>query len=275
MTQEISRIAEIADRYDVIVFDQWGVLHDGSSPYPGAIRCIESLAARDIAVLSNSGKRARPNAARISAMGFGENAFSTVMTSGEALWADIAACRIAETRFFPIERAAGDAESWAGDLEIELTPLDGAEAVLLMGLPDGATLEDWMPVLHAALERGLPVHCSNPDRKSPRAGGTVISPGALAFAYEAMGGQTSFYGKPHRPVFDALALALPGASYLMVGDSLEHDIAGASDAGWDSVFVSGGLYAPLFKAAPWEAVLPKLAAEQGAPPPTYIIGEIA
>ena len=37
MTLKIESILEISNKYDAIVFDQYGVLHDGKIPYLGAI----------------------------------------------------------------------------------------------------------------------------------------------------------------------------------------------------------------------------------------------
>ncbi|MEM6896899.1 MAG: TIGR01459 family HAD-type hydrolase [Pseudomonadota bacterium] len=269
MTQRIETIAEIAGGYEAIVFDQWGVLHNGASPYPGAVQCLQDLP-RPVAVLSNSGKRAAPNAERIADMGF-TRSFEVVMTSGEALWRDIDRGHIPQSTFHAIERAPGDAEVWSDGLDISFEPMDRAEAVLLMGLPDGSALRDWSPVLARANAANLPVYCSNPDRKSPRADGYVISPGAVAFAYEKMGGDVTYYGKPHRPIFESLKDALGSERILMVGDSLEHDISGAAQAGWDSVFVGGGLYADAFADAPWQDALEGL---NPAVPPTYFIGEV-
>ena len=73
--------------------------------------------------------------------------FNQIMTSGEALWHDIDQGKIAQSKFFAIERAQGDALAWAEGLRIELTELHNAQAVLLMGLPDAAKLADWQPVL--------------------------------------------------------------------------------------------------------------------------------
>ncbi|WP_421854959.1 TIGR01459 family HAD-type hydrolase [Oricola sp.] len=272
MTRAIKALAEVAHDYDAIVLDQWGVLHDGSAPYPGAVPCIAGLAraGHRLAVLSNSGKSAEANARRIGDIGFDMSDFAAVMTSGEALWRDIDQGNIPERRFVAVEREAGDAASWACGLDIALQPeLQHAEAILLMGLPDNSRLEDWRPILSDALSRSLPVYCSNPDQASPRADGTVISPGALASAYCDMGGKVTFYGKPHRPVFDALRTALGAERLLMVGDSLEHDIAGAQAAGWDGLLIQGGLYAAAFAGADKDAVLERLVADCGCAAPDY------
>ena len=38
-------VAELAERYDHFLIDQWGVLHDGHAAYPDAIDCLRRLRA--------------------------------------------------------------------------------------------------------------------------------------------------------------------------------------------------------------------------------------
>ncbi|MEX3016139.1 TIGR01459 family HAD-type hydrolase [Gymnodinialimonas hymeniacidonis] len=264
--QALDSLMDVADQFDAIVLDQWGVLHDGTTPYPGAVDALHALRStgKPLAVLSNSGKRASPNADRITAMGFPADAFHTVMTSGEALWQDIAAGRVPHSRFTAITRDEGDAERWAEGLSITLTDTD-PDAVLLMGLPDAGadhSLSD------------LPVYCTNPDRASPRAGGaTVVSPGALAHAHKDAGGDVTFYGKPHAPIFRAVEAALGTTNLLMVGDSLEHDIAGGHGAGWSTAFIRGGLHASAFTGDD-DATIRDLAASENAPLPTFHLAHL-
>lgn len=277
MTQRLAALAEIADRFDAIVLDQWGVLHDGSTAYPNAARCLKDLKSEDhcLAVLSNSGKRAEPNAKRIAEMGLDAALFDVVMTSGEALWQDVLLDHIDHRSFFPIERAKGDAALWADGLDVTLTGrIEDADAVLLMGLPDGADNADFVATFDTALSMGTPVICTNPDRSSPRAGGRIVmSPGALAHAHQERRGDVSFYGKPHLPVFKALeaALDVKPDRLLMVGDSLEHDITGGHGAGWATAFVEGGLYASRFVGRDPEETLKGLVSESGAPTPDFSI----
>lgn len=276
--QQIASLTDIAGQFDAIVLDQWGVLHDGSAPYPRAIETLRSLKASGarLAVLSNSGKRSAPNAARITAMGFDDDLFETVMTSGEALWLDIEAGRVVHRSLYPITRAAGDAEGWADGLNIALTnALDDADAILLMGLPDGATEGAYAELLAKAKARDMPLLCTNPDRASPRADGvTVVSPGALAHAYKDDGGDVQFYGKPHGPVFDAVAQSLGTTRLLMIGDSLEHDIAGGYAAGWSTLFIQGGLHAAAFDGTDPNTVITRLALAENAPHPTYSMTQL-
>lgn len=277
MTQVIESLSEIAGRFDAIVLDQWGVLHDGTTPYPKAIVALEGLSTR-LAVLSNSGKRSAPNAARIAEMGFPESLFDVVMTSGEALWQDIATGRVAHRVLCPITRGAGDAEAWAEGLSVTLTDdAASADAILLMGLPDEDP-DAAQVIMAAARANGTPVLCTNPDRASPRAGGeTVVSPGALAHAYAEDGGVVQFYGKPHLPVFEAVASALEVAPnrLLMVGDSLEHDILGGHRAGWATLFIRGGLHASAFSDTEnVTQTIVRLADADHAPMPTYTLDQL-
>ena len=73
--------------------------------------------------------------------------------------------------------------------------------------------------------------------------------GALAEAYEKLGGSVIYYGKPHPPIYEAsLALARQAAGRnvlhpLAVGDGADTDIKGANRAGIDALFVAQGIHA--------------------------------
>ncbi|QBY00484.1 TIGR01459 family HAD-type hydrolase [Rhodophyticola sp. CCM32] len=250
--QAIASLSLVADQFDALVFDQWGVLHNGQTAYGAAPDVVAALRHNGcrLAVLSNSGKRAEANASRLAAFGFGDGVFETVMTSGEAFWLDVAAGHVPHRAFLPIVANPGDARIWGAGLEVRFADdPELAEAVLLMGLPEGSDGAEARARMQQALTQGLPVYCTNPDISSPRADGMMqLSPGALAREYADQGGKVIYYGKPHLPVFEALRrqLDLPPRRILMIGDSLEHDITGAAKAGWRSVFIQGGLYRKAF-----------------------------
>ena len=278
MTKIINSISEIVHEYDAIVFDQWGVLHDGKVSFKGAIECLNGLKKSNVklAVLSNSGKRSQSNAERISMMGFSSTLFETIMTSGEALWTDISSNIINEKKFFPIERDKGDAKLWAGSLDISFEDsVHSAQAILLMGLPDGNDLINWTDILEIALDLNLPLYCSNPDLLSPRPGGKLITAaGVLAHHYRDCGGRVVFYGKPHEEIFKKLQNILNSKRILMVGDSLDHDILGGFSAGWDTLLVKCGIHAPEFVRNNDTITLKKIINLKKCKPPTYLIESV-
>ena len=275
--RQINSLLDVADRYDAVVLDQWGVLHDGTRPYPGAVAAVEALsgAGHRLAVLSNSGKRSDVNRDRIAAMGFPVHLIELVMTSGEALWRDMAGGRVPARAPLVISDDPGNAAQWAEGLPI--TPaaaIEWADAVIVMGLDEGRA-EAARAAIRIGVERGLPVICSNPDLGSPRAGGRIaLSPGVLAHEAARSGAHVLWYGKPHPPVFDACARALDAGRLLMVGDSPAHDIAGARAAGWDAALVAGGLHAARLSGRGTDAAC-ALSDEEGAPEADYLIETLA
>ena len=283
MVQTLESLREVANEFDAIVFDQWGVLHDGSNAYTGVPEVIAALRGFPLrlAVLTNSGKRADLNAARLESMGYRAGLFDTVMSSGEAIWADIASGTLDLGIMLPIQQSEGDAERWARGLPIRFTEkIRDAEAILLMGMPERSSGETERAILRDALARKITLYCSNPDRVSPRPGGRAqLSPGTLAYEYKQSGGETVFYGKPYAPVFRVLGRELRTAPdrILMVGDSLEHDITGAHAMGWKTLFVQGGLHAAEFVstgAADSGGKIAKLAAASNTMLPDYTIYQI-
>ncbi len=276
MILPVDTLDEALDGIEAIVVDQWGVLHDGSTPYPYAMETLRRLKAGGyrLAILSNSGRRAAANEETVTRMGFPAGLFDCVMTSGEALWRDFAVGRMPFSKLVEISRAAGDAEEWAAGLDVALTDASQAEAVLLMGWPENAPEDLHADIFETALARKLPLLCSNPDRGAPRKGGsTVLSPGALAATHARRGGDVRFVGKPFAQVFHAVeaTLALPASKLLMVGDSLEHDIAGAHAAGWRSAFIRAGLHAARFDPGDIVETTRALAREIGSPLPDYTL----
>ena len=51
-------MAQLPGKYRGVLLDQFGVLHDGEKPYPGAIAAVSELAARGVQLLiiSNSSR---------------------------------------------------------------------------------------------------------------------------------------------------------------------------------------------------------------------------
>ena len=114
-------------------------------------------------------------------------------------------------------------------------------------------------------------------------------PGLLAARYEAMGAtDIRPVGKPHPLIYEAcraqLAIAgidAAGARVAAVGDSLHHDVLGASQNGVDSVFICGGVHyreleVPQAAAVPpaadkLAALLATFASEHGGCTPTHAL----
>jgi HAD superfamily hydrolase (TIGR01459 family) len=246
----------IAPRYDGFILDLWGVVHDGTAPFPGVLDCMRRLVAagRRIALLSNAPRRADDVVRRIAAIGVPRELHHAVTSSGEEAWQHLV------RRSDPFYRELGrrclhigserDLEMREGlDLDFVDAP-DAADFILNTG-PAGweDTIEDYRPLLSAARARDLPMVCANPDLVVMRGPTLHICAGALAEAYEAMGGRVRWHGKPYGSVYDSCLDLLGRADrrrVLAIGDSLRTDIAGAANAGIDSLLIAGGIHAADF-----------------------------
>lgn len=149
------------------------------------------------------------------------------------------------------------------DLQLRVTA-DPAQAGFLLvhgteavAQPDGSLqersvreLEQFVAACAAARTadggQPLPMIVANPDLVTVDGADLVVMPGTLAKAYAAAGGNVVLMGKPAPLIYDAARRMLGGLEpheLLAVGDSLEHDVAGAQAAGVDALFVAGGIHA--------------------------------
>ncbi|MGO4736963.1 TIGR01459 family HAD-type hydrolase [Bosea sp. 2KB_26] len=250
--RHLSGLAEIAQRYDGFLLDQWGVLHDGTTPYPGAIDCLERLrsAGKAIIILSNSGRGARENEELIARMGFARALYDHVVSAGD----DARDALLTEPD--PFYRALGRrCYLFARDGEDHLIDglglarverIEDADFLFTLSMnPPQQSLAGCRSVLEAAVARDLPMICGNPDLYRVHADGTLHeAPGLVARTYAEMGGRVRYHGKPEPRIYRSSLqrLGLAPRQVLAVGDSLEHDVAGATGAGIDVAFIAGGIH---------------------------------
>ena len=264
----VAGLSEIAGGFDAILFDQYGVLHDGRRAFPGAADAARRAreAGLRAAVLSNSGKRAAANAERLARLGFPSDLFDAVVTSGEAcrarLAADLASGDLAEgAAVFVVARGAAE-EALTG-LPLQLAEAPGEAALVLIAgrAPERVSLEEDVARLAPLAARGVPAFCANPDARMYADHGPAPGPGALAQAYAAAGGAVTWFGKPHRPIFEAALGALGDpdpARVLMIGDSPDHDVAGAQAVGCATLLVTEGVQAGAAAAVAPDFTIPRL-----------------
>src|SRR5437588_8631332 len=158
----IDGMRDLAPDYDGFILDLWGVVHDGTAPFPGVLDCMGRLihSKKRLVLLSNAPRRADDVVRRIARIGVPEGLYHGVMSSGEEAWQHLA------VRDDPFYAALGrrclqigsdrDLEMRDGlDLDFVATPAE-ADFILNTGPAEwGGTIEDYQPVLHAARDRGL------------------------------------------------------------------------------------------------------------------------
>lgn len=258
-TVALPGVAALAGRFDGFIVDQWGVLHDGARPYAGARECLERLreAGKHVVVLSNSGRREDANVRLMEEMGFPARLFDRLVSAGEdAREAIVAKATPFHARLGPRCYAftrAGDRSILEGIGLRFAGSVAQADFLAAIGIDSPErSLADYEAELREARARGLPMICANPDISRFSGGRLVDATGVLARRYEALGGEVFHHGKPWPAIYAsclaALADCAPGR-VVAVGDSIEHDILGASRAGLPGAFIAGGIHAEELGAA--------------------------
>jgi HAD superfamily hydrolase (TIGR01459 family) len=257
-TRRLTGFGQILDQADAFLLDQFGTLHDGVTLYPGVAEAMAGLraAGKRLIILSNSGKRSGPNMARLSRMGLPPDRYDGFLSSGEVAWqllAEASHPALAGARRCLVLSRGAEAEAIAG-LDLKRTEdAASADLVLLLGSEaDRIGLEAYRDRLAPAARRGVLCLCGNPDRAMVLAdGGVAPAAGRIAELYVEMGGPVMWIGKPGAAIYDAaFAMLRPMLGGVVerprvwaVGDSVEHDVAGAAGQGCRSLLVLTGLMA--------------------------------
>lgn len=253
-------ISDISDSYSGFLIDQWGVIHNGVKPYDGVIDCLRELQSRkkQVIILSNSGKRAEENKIRLKEIGIGPSLYNDIVTSGEVTWTGI---RDQNDGFFKnlgykcFLLSRGGDTSIVDGLDIELVDdVENADFMIISGsdAPEKTMVDYYEPILRKAVRKRLKTICANPDSRILIGQNYALGPGMIARRYEDFGGVVHYIGKPHKPVYQHCIRMLqerdiyPGQT-VMIGDTMAHDIIGASLVNMDTCLVKNGIHYGSFK----------------------------
>ena len=242
----ISGLSEIADHHDALICDVWGVIHDGQVHHPQAADALFKFKEKHgpVVLLTNAPRVPEEVAAQCRSYGLPDGCYDAIVSSGGAARDELA--RRSASRTLPLYYIGPDRDlTMVQGLDIVRTDIGEAEVALAIGLVDDMTETpaDYTARLEAMKARGLTMLCANPDLVVHRGEKLVYCAGSLAQAYEGMGGDVIYYGKPHLPVY-AAALAAAGHPKrpLAVGDGLYTDIRGANAAKLDVLFIADGVH---------------------------------
>lgn len=247
----LSSAADLLSRYDVLLCDVWGVVHDGRKAYPGANDALPRFRAKGgtVVLVSNAPMTAPAVAELLDDKGVRREAWDLIVPSG-----DIALRHIADKtykRIYGIGHRQRDASFFDAVPQL-VDDIRDADAVACTGLVDDRREkpEQYIPTLEKALALKLPFVCVNPDLAVHVGHDLLPCAGALAAIYEQRGGSVFWGGKPH-PIAYATGLELAEKTLgkpvdkrrvLGIGDAVRTDLKAASNAGVDALFIAAGLH---------------------------------
>ncbi len=240
-----SGLLEIAEYFDLFVFDAYGVLNVGSTPIatsPGIVRQLREMGKRVMVLSNGASYTAQASVKKFESFGF------------DFLPAEIVSSRIAAERALD---DYGDRFLWGAIAKPDFTPAELARPTVKLADEryeydkcDGFLLLstlDWNEARQIILEQSFgekhrPILVANPDVVSPREDHFGLEPGYIGHRMiEKYDADVTFYGKPYGSVFDIVDERVKGEfdphRICMIGDTLHTDILGGAAHGWKTVLV--------------------------------------
>ena len=244
-------LREIAGRYDAVLSDVWGVVHNGIAAHPSAVEALVEFrkGGGRVVLITNAPRPSPPLIDMLDRLGVPRDAYDAMVSSGDATRAMLEPYRGKTIHYVgPPE----ENDSLFEGLNITLGSAEAAHAVVVTDLDhDDDTPDLYNDRITLWLSRNLPLIAANPDRVVEHGDRLIYCGGALADLYEARGGMILMAGKPYKPIYtEALRLAEAAAGHaldrsriLAIGNSVRTDAIGAAGAGLDLLFVTGSIHA--------------------------------
>lgn len=240
----------LRERYDAVLCDLWGVVHNGQRPFASAVRALTAFRASGgrVILLTNVPKPRGPIPRQLDRIGVAREAWDLIVTSGDAIRGELAARAPGPMHLIG---PRSDSVLWDG-LGLRLAALESSAFLCVTGLGDfdSDEPEHYRERLARARELDLEMICANPDIVVRLGERPHWCAGVLARDYEALGGRVVMAGKPHAPIY-ALALreleVLSGqpvdrTRVLAIGDGIGTDVRGANRERLDALFIASGIH---------------------------------
>lgn len=247
----LNHLSAVADDYDVLLCDVWGVIHNGRESWPAACEALTRFNEKGghVVLISNSPRPSDDVISQLDALNVPRSSWKRFVTSGDATRAELAKRAPQAALAIGPDR---DATTYEGTGLQLVDTVEGADFVSVTGLVDDATEtpESYRAILSEAADKGLDLICANPDRVVQKGDNLIYCAGALADLYEELGGKVIMAGKPYAPIYDLALIeaeALMGrpvdrSRVLCIGDGVITDVVGAQSQNLDCLFIAQGIH---------------------------------
>jgi HAD superfamily hydrolase (TIGR01459 family) len=243
-TTIVSCVSQIVDRYQAVILDQWGVLHDGKVLLPGASNFLSRLhdAGIPVCLITNSSKPASFNCRRLEELfGVTSDHYYRVFSSFDVLCDHL----LTQRRFPVLPIAVEGEEQFLTDAGIPITESAvSAAAVAIMSVDPATPTEAFTDLVRLAALRNLPVSCICRDEMRIVSGVNHCGVSRIVTAFSSACSHIYAAGKPESALYERCLEALPGIAsqaILAVGDQFSSDVRGANLAGIASALVLTGV----------------------------------
>ena len=231
----------VLNNYDLFFIDLWGVIHNGIELKEEAVEVLDKIAEakKDYVLLTNAPRPKKNVENFLEKMGLDKNKRKNVFTSGEAALVFLKKKHLSEI-FFHIGPPR-DFDLFIDFKKNQTQKIDESNYLLCTGLFDDNTqdLKYYKDLLTKHVSKKM--ICTNPDLIVDKGDKREYCAGSIAMVFEELGGNVSYFGKPHPEVYNQ-SIKTVDKKIIAIGDNLRTDIKGAININYDSLFITGGIH---------------------------------
>ncbi|MDA9643054.1 TIGR01459 family HAD-type hydrolase [bacterium] len=246
---KINNFSEIDEKYDSIICDIWGVIHNGDELFSSSVECLlrYKKLGYPIILVTNAPRPSSEIKVILEKMGLNEKCYDKIITSGDLTQKILNKGDLGSSCYhIGPDR---DLKVFEG-VNVKRVDFENADFIFVTGLYDdeNENEESYLPLLELAKKRNLKLLCANPDIWVQRGNELVPCAGAISKKYKSIGGDTINIGKPFSPIFDEALKQIEFISEnnknstIVIGDGIDTDIKGANNYKLDSLLTLGGLF---------------------------------
>ena len=257
MVSIIKNFNQIAHNYKAIFCDLWGCIHNGRESFKEGLEALLKFrnSGGYVILVTNAPRPSEFVTGFLDKLGITKKFYDAIVTSGDATKFSVQTgdfgydiYHIGPTRdlcFFNSERNSAPNSS-----TINLVSMSKASSIICTGLfnDQTETPSDYADIIKLGVKNKLPLLCANPDIQVDFGSQRLWCAGAIAERYTKAGGESIYFGKPHKPIYELsmsklfeINPSITKKEIICVGDGLLTDILGGVSHGLDTLFVAGGL----------------------------------
>ena len=246
---KINNFSEIYEKYDSIICDIWGVIHNGQELFSSSVDCLYDLKNKGypIILVSNAPRPGKEIKLILEKMGLKKNCYDKIITSGDLTQKILNDGSLGQNCYHIGPNR--DLEIFEG-VRVNRVSFDKSDFIFITGLFNDEEEDEntYLPLLEEGKKRKLKLLCANPDIWVQRGSDLIPCAGVISRKYESIGGEVINIGKPFKPIFDEAIKSIDSLgkgkflSTIVIGDGIDTDIKGANDYKLDSLLTLGGLF---------------------------------
>jgi len=234
-------LRSIVENYDIFYIDLWGVIHNGITLHKNAIEALEEItkANKEYVLLTNAPRPNKTVRLFLEKMGMNKEIGKKVYSSGEAALIYLKR-NFLDEKFYHVGPAR-DFDLFLDFKKNKILDIKESSYLLCTGLFEetGEDLNYYKQLFTEHINKKM--ICTNPDLIVDRGDKRELCAGSVALAFEKMGGEVVYFGKPFPEVYNQ-SINNKEKKVLSIGDNLNTDIKGANLLNYDSLLISNGVH---------------------------------